>query len=119
MEKKLLAYIELRTKLHKQDKCGVLFGILRVKVLKWAKEAGISEDNFTASNGWVSGVLKRNGKISINFHGEDDDPTNESAAALMRTWLKEFHKQIDDLSVPRARIYNANQTGLFYTKLLN
>ena len=87
--------------------------------MKWAKEAGISEDNFTASNGWISGVLKRNGKISINFHGEDDDPTNESAAALMRTWLKEFHKQVDYLRLPQARIYNADQTGLFYKKLPN
>ena len=68
LEKKLLAYIEIRTKLHKQEKCGVSFGILRVKVMKWAKEAGISEDNFTASNGCISGVLKRNGKISINLH---------------------------------------------------
>ena len=68
LEKKLLAYIEMWTRLHKQDKCGVPFGILRVKVSKWAKETGISEDNFTASNGWIYGILKQNGKIYINLH---------------------------------------------------
>ena len=68
-ENNLLAYIELRIKLHKQDKCGVSFGILQAKVLKWAREADISKDKFAAINGWITGVLKRNGKISINFHG--------------------------------------------------
>ena len=87
--------------------------------MKWAKEAGISEENFTASNGCISGVLKRNVKISINLHVQAGDLTGKAAAALMCTWLKGFHNQIDDLSVPRARIYNANQTGLFYTKLPN
>ena len=37
----------------------------------------------------------------------------------MRTWLKEFHKQVDYIRLPQARIYNADQTGLFYKKLPN
>ena len=87
--------------------------------MKWAGEAGISEDKFTASNGWITGVLKRNGKISINLHGEADNMIDEAAAALMNPWLKGFHKQIEDLAVPQDIIHNADQTGSFYTKLPN
>ena len=92
MEKKLLAYFELRIKIHKQDKCGVSFGILQAKLLKWAREAGISEDKFAASNGCITGVLKRNVKISINLYGEANDITDKAAAAMMNPWLKDVHK---------------------------
>jgi len=56
--------------------------------------------------------------------------TDEAAANVMKGWLAEFHKTIEELlaefhktieelGVPTDRIYNAEQTGFYYTKLPN
>jgi hypothetical protein len=57
--------------------------------------------------------------VSIKLHGEANEMTDEAAANVMKGWLTEFHKTIEELGVPTDHIYNAKQTGLYYTKLQN
>jgi DDE superfamily endonuclease len=96
----------------------VLWFVVKAKSLHFADQLGIV--GFTASNGWIQKALKRGGKLSIRLHGEADDMTPEVRHQTIDEWKKkEFHPLIDQFDIPAARIYNADQTGLFFQKLPN
>jgi hypothetical protein len=116
VEEKLVAYIDLRAKFYKRDKCGLSWDLLKIKARKFADDLGYKE--FRASNGWLRNTLKRHDKIGISLHGEADDVTLEDRLQVVDKWkMEEFHPLIDKYKVPPERIYNADQTGLFYQKL--
>jgi DDE superfamily endonuclease/Tc5 transposase DNA-binding domain len=118
VEEKLVAYIDLRARYYKRDKCGLSWSLLKVKASKFADDLGI--DSFKASDGWLTRTLKRHGKIGINLHGEADDMLPEQRIKIVEDWKKDtFHPLIEKYNVPTNCIYNADQTGLFYQKLPN
>jgi Tc5 transposase DNA-binding domain/DDE superfamily endonuclease len=118
VETKIIQYLDLRAGLYKRDKCGVSWELLRLKAIKFANELGIQ--NFKASSGWLTLTMKRHNKIGIRLHGEADDLSPDIRIKIVETWKKdEFHPLIEKYNVPPERIYNADQTGLFYQKLPN
>ena len=120
VEKKLVEYIKLRAKLYKKDGCGTSFLFLCSKAAKYAKDCGYDEDEFKASVGWVQKVMRRHGITGLNLHGEACDMNPEERMKIMEEWrIETFHPVIDKYSIPPERIYNADQTGLFYQKLPN
>ena len=65
---KLIGYIKLREKKHKQDKCGTSWLLLWEKCVKWAFDLDI--ENFKCSDGWISDNLWRHGIKIFNLHGD-------------------------------------------------
>lgn len=118
IEDKLIEYIDLRTQLYARDKCGVGWVNIEAKCKQWAAQAGI-DDTFKASPGWISSVLKRNSRLGIHLHGEANDLSNEDRAEKMAPWRIQFHALLDEENIPPERVYNADQTGLFYNKMPN
>lgn len=119
IEMKLIDYIDLRGKNYKMDKCGLSWVTLRNKSLQFADLLGYDEEEFKASDGWISNTLKRNGKVGITCHGEANDMTEEHRKKIMKKWLKEFHELIEEKKIEPSCLYNADQTGLYYQKLPN
>ena len=38
---------------------------------------------------------------------------------IMEDWYIKFHKLLEEFSIPPSRVYNGDQTGLYYQKLPN
>ena len=75
---------------------------------------------FKGSAHFISNCIKRNNRIAVNLHGEANTYEPEERKQIMDKWKKnELHPLIEKYSVPAERIYNADQTGLFYQKLPN
>jgi hypothetical protein len=120
VEKKLIKYIDLRAHHYKQDKCGVSWNLLRMKARQYADQLGIPADDFKASDGWLSKTLNRHGRVGINLHGEGATMDEKTRIEVINNWKEtEFHPVVEEFDIPLARIYNADQTGLFYQKLPN
>ena len=83
--------------------------------------AGLSLDgSFNASPGWIANTLKRHGIIGINLHGEANDLDDAEREKVMLEWTtKKFHPLLEKHNISPECCYNADQTGLFYTKLPN
>ena len=118
--KKLVQYVEIRSRRFEYDKCGLNWVLLEAKLLQWAAlEDQAIYGNFKASPGFISRVFQDEGMIGINLHGEGNDMTDEARKKIMDPWLDEFWKKLDDLNIKREHLYNADQTGLFYNKMPN
>ena len=76
-------------------------------------------DEFKASPSWISATLKRNKKVGINLHGEENDTADEDREIIMSEWSNDFHANIAEVYTPTECVYNIDQTGLYYQKLLN
>jgi hypothetical protein len=68
IEDKLIEYLDLHGRHNPRDKCDTSWLILGKKCQQWASDAGF--EDFKASAGWISGVLKRHSKVKVNLHGE-------------------------------------------------
>ena len=70
VEKKLVAYLYLRAKSYKCDKCGVTWNLMRSKCLLFVVELTVQETYkySTASNICIAWLLKDDGKIGIKLH---------------------------------------------------
>jgi len=117
VKEKLLQYIELRAQLYKRDKCGLSWALLKEKALYYAEQLG--HDNFRAGDYFIASVLKKGNKKCIALHGEgmemsEEDKVSKRASftATLRSYMERYDLSID-------RVYNADQTGLFYNKLPN
>jgi hypothetical protein len=120
VEKKLIQYIDLRAERYGIDGLGSSWGCLQFKAMEYAQQLGISEDKFSASPGWISNCLIRNGKVILNLQGEAGDMAAAEREKIMNEWrTMEFWPMIERYNVPMSCIYNADQTGLFYQKLPN
>ena len=119
--KKLIQYLDLRAKRYQRDKCGVAWTTLHAKSLDFGNQTGeAQQSNFEASPGWIKNVLERNDRVGINLHGEANDMDDNERAKIMAKWKREeFHSVINKHGIPAERIYNADQTGLYYQKLPN
>jgi hypothetical protein len=117
VEKKLIAYIDMRADRFTLDNLGNSWGCLEEKAQEYATLLGITTGLFTASPGWITNCLKRNGTTQLNLHGEAGDMDPAKRAAIMDEWrTKEFWPLIEKYKIPLNCIYNADQTGLFYQK---
>ena len=120
-----MQYINLRTQLYAQDKCGVSWRFLQTKALEYAKKLNV--ENFEASSGWLQKVLDRNNLTGIKLHGEAGDMTQEQHQKIMKEWEKDIWAPAlqwlaedgNDEHDLMDCIYNADQTGLYYQKLPN
>ena len=119
IENKLVQYIELRERRYEIDKCGISWCTLCNKALQYASALGYSSDIFHASDGWISKVLERHNKKGINLRGEANDMTTEEREKIMAEWRPQFHTLLEKYDIPPSRVYNGDQTGLYYQKLLN
>lgn len=125
IEERLVQYIDDRAKLYQQDKCGLYWQILQEKATEFAAEQ-MPGQPFPASPGWLDGVLKRHGIIGVSLHGEANDIDANTASSLMTQFRNTLHALCaangfigEDGAYDYSRIYNADQTGLFYQKLPN
>jgi hypothetical protein len=117
VEEKVVDYLELRARLYRQDKCGLSSDIIREKAMAIAANLGYAEGAFKASQGWISNVLRRHNKIGSNLHGEAGDMKESERIEIMSAWKTRTHQIIEDEGILPQCLYNADQTGLYYTKL--
>jgi hypothetical protein len=122
VEDHLVQYIKTRRQLFTQDKLGLSWLVLKDTAMKYASMYLTNEtdkQDFSASSGWLNDVLKRNELIGVKLHGEAAEKSAEEIAQAQ----VELNARIDDIcakhSITRDRIYNADQTGLYYQKLPN
>ena len=120
VEKKLVDYINLRKKLYRRDKCGMSWVLMEEKAKLFAKQCGYADGSFNASAGWIQNTLNRHGIIGIKLHGEANDLDDAEREKVMLEWTtKKFHPLLEQHNISPGCCYNADQTGLFYTKLPN
>lgn len=68
------------------------------------------DDSFRASNGWYEGFVKQFNLRSINLHGEGAEVDKNDPILLEE--LEMFYSIVR--SYPPERVYNMDETGLFY-----
>ena len=118
IEKKVVQYLELREVSFVKTKCGLSWDLLLAKASQWAEKLEIT--NFSASRGWLQNVLHRNGFTMVIAHGEANEMDENEFQDQIAKWKQEVLKRsISKYGITRDRVYNADQTGLFYNKLPN
>jgi hypothetical protein len=117
-EEKLSKYIKLRSQLFVRDKCGLSYLYLQEKARHFAKQLGFDE-TFKASNGWISNVLRRGNKKSVALHGEGMEMSPEMLVQNKTKFLAQLNACMEKYSILFERLYNADQTGLFFNKMPN
>ena len=117
VEVMLVKYIDLRSRNYTFDKCGLSRHILHVKAREYAQKCGHPADEFKASDGWISNVLKRNGIVGVNLHGEASEMNEAEREAIMAAWCTKFWEEIEYHNLEPNCVYNADQTGLYHQKL--
>ena len=118
VEEKLAEYIRLRRQLMQRDKVGLSFSILQAKAKFFATKLGHAEP-FDASPGWISKVLKRSDLVSVHLQGEAGEYSAEEREEAMAGFKTSISRLMEKYAITPDRIYNADQTGLFYQKLPN
>ena len=118
VEKKLVEYIQLRRKLVQRDKCGLSHSLLQAKALQFARDLGVGDD-FHASPGWLTNVLRRNDLARVGLQGEAGDYDEAERVKVMNEFKRELTELMTEHDISLDRIYNADQTGLYYQKLPN
>jgi hypothetical protein len=91
--------------------------MIHEKALAIATNLGYAEGEFKASQGWISNVLHRHNKIGFNLHGEAGNMDENEMMEMMSAWKTKAHQIIEDEGISPETLYNADQTGLYYTKL--
>ena len=122
IEKKLAAYIDLRELIFLVDKTGLYWVILTSKSLHFTELLGYDMgpgEEFKASQGWISSVLERCGKIGILVHSEVINMSEEARIEIMKPWLTKFHALIEKNNIEAGTLHNGDQIWLFYQKLPN
>jgi len=108
---------------YKKDKCGLSWQILKEHAATFAEEQKQSQPekyaSFNASSGWLSNVLKRNNFVGMSLHGKAAEADKEECQIAINKFRKKLQEKIECLNIPQSRVYNADQTGLFFQKLPN
>ena len=86
VESKLVRYLELRERNYQRDKLGVDWNYLKNKAFEFADALGV--EDFKASDGWLSNVLKRSNKHGIKLHGEAGEMSPEEIVTIIEDWKK-------------------------------
>jgi len=113
LESKLLAWIQAVNALFRFSNVGTSVSVIIQKANEIATELGIS--SFKANTGWFSRFQSRNSIVRVLLHGDagDVDLSNselQASAANIRCTLATF---------PPERIFNMDETGIFYRVLPN
>ncbi|CAB9508098.1 expressed unknown protein [Seminavis robusta] len=104
VEKMLIGYLT-SSYTNGAGKCGsISYKHLRQKALEFSKELGIPEGEFGASNGWLSGTLKRHQRDEMNRHeepvndqeGKESCEENEAECESEDDWGSENAADVDD-----------------------
>jgi hypothetical protein len=129
VEVKLIEYIDKRNEAYPSQKIGLSWGILKEKALQItnslfdAKEITEKElphyKQFAASDKWISDILKRSEYQHINLLGEDADVDEKTAEPLMEEFRVKILKMMEEFDVPLERVFNADQTRLYWKRLPN
>lgn len=117
VEGKLVQYLKLRQEKYKLDKIGTSWLLLKEKCLQWAQDLELQD--FKCSCGWLNNTLKLHGFAQLNLHGEADNLSDEEVSVLMVPWRIELANLLEEKDVAPTCVYNIDQTGFFYQKLLN
>ena len=119
IEMKLVNYLEMREKSFQRCKLGMSWKVLLGKAAKWGQEMDGMKD-FKASKGWLSKVLHRNAFVSVNAHGEANEISDSEYNNIIAEWKNStLNVEVTKHNVTKDRIYNGDQTGLFFNKLPN
>ena len=71
VELKLVRYINHQSRLYKQYKYGLSWSFLQEKARAYALDEEFDKyQQFDASSGWISNLLKRHDMTGVNLHGE-------------------------------------------------
>lgn len=89
--------------------------LLKEQALKLARELGISQDSFKASQGWFERMKARHGLVSIKLHGEAGSADLlgvQSARANLPKLLEE--RDADGYIYTADDVFNFDESGLFW-----
>jgi hypothetical protein len=115
----LKEYIELRRRLFLVDGVGLSWDILRSRAFKIAEKVLDADrlSSFKASDGFIDKVLKSNGFVGVNLHGEGGEVKEEEAENAMRRFRVSLGDLMTKHDITADRVYNADQTGLFLPEI--
>jgi hypothetical protein len=121
LEKRLVQYIQLRNEHYQRDHCGLSWLYLREKAKVYANQMLSDEERvkFKASPGWLSNVLRRHDIVGVNLQGESGEVDPAKAEQAMAKFRKDLFNAMEKYGIDLSRVYNADQTGLFYQRLPN
>jgi Uncharacterized conserved protein len=120
LEAKLIQYVELRGRRYQIDKVGMSWSYMQMKLTEWCNI--IKDEDYTdfcASPMFIKRCFERHGIVGFNLHGEANECDEEVAKKSGEELRKQLADLIERFDIPRSHIYNADQTGLYYTKLPN
>jgi hypothetical protein len=117
--KKLTAYVKLWARLYHKDKCGLSWELMQQKAMQFGANMGYSGEDFTVLHGWIAKTLKKVNKIGIILHDEAAEMSDAERARIIGDWRTTFHELIEQTGDTPSVVYNADQTGLYHTKLPN
>ena len=115
---KLIEYIELRERLYKRDKCGLSWALLKQKALVFAEQLGHG-GAFKAGDSFIQGALNAGNKRGVVLHGEGMEMTLEEQLTKKDFFVAGMRNMMEQYNISLDRVYNADQTGLFFNKLPN
>ena len=120
VESRLVKYIKFRQQRVVIDKCGLSWNLLLRKAHDFHEQiSGGNDVPFVGATGWLSSVLKRNNLKSLKLHGEGGEVSPQKAEELMTAFRFNLQNLMEENDITIDRVYNADQTGLFYAKLPN
>jgi hypothetical protein len=115
---KLIEYIELRERLYKRDKCGLSWALLKEKALIFGEQLGHG-GTFKAGDSFIQGALQAANKKGVFLHGEGMEMTLEEQIVNKHCFIVGMREKMEEYNISLDRVYNADQTGLFFNKLPN
>ena len=89
---------------------------MKEKAKQFADQTG--EKSFPSSDGWIQGVLNRNQIQGLNLRGEGSELSDEEYNKIIDDWKKnDLNPVLVRHNIPLSRVYNGDQTGLFFNKM--
>lgn len=122
VEERLKEYVDFRNERMPTDHVGLSMETLQYKALdiyedEHKEDKDFSSQKFNASNGWIHRFLRRNRYGSKTLHGEGGDLTPAVVECESNRFRDDLRVVLDRDSISVDRVYNADQTGLYYRKL--
>lgn len=121
VSQKFYEYMQLRQERTKFDKLGLPYAWMQEIALRIAQKH-LSEEllpEFHASSGWINDQLKYGGFIGIRMHGEGGEVCTEDTVGFRLQVQEDIAALCMEFKITKDRIYNADQSGLFYQNIPN
>ena len=118
VDRSLAEYIDFRNSRTSIDKVGLSLEVLKTK----AHDIFEAQNNdpsvsFNASNGWFHRFLRRQKYCSKRLNGEAGDISSEDVGAATSEFRTKLTAMMEKEDIPVERLFNADQTGLYYRKM--